>query len=76
NCSYIAVLIEADGGLPGKDLDARVAYSILALLILNEEKQQYDTMIIKGRNDDTRLYPYSGYWLFMSDNGTLAAISA
>ncbi|HOJ96672.1 MAG TPA: PKD domain-containing protein, partial [Methanospirillum sp.] len=42
----------------------------------NEEKQQYDTMIIKGRNDDTRLYPYSGYWLFMSDNGTLAAISA
>ena len=42
----------------------------------NEEKQQYDSMIIKGRNDDARLYPYSGYWLFMSDNGTLAAISA
>ncbi len=42
----------------------------------NEEKQQYDQMIIKGRNDDARLYPYSGYWLFMSDNGTLAAISA
>ncbi|KAF5090824.1 PKD domain-containing protein [Methanospirillum sp. J.3.6.1-F.2.7.3] len=42
----------------------------------NEEKQQYDAMIIKGRNDDARLYPYSGYWLFMSDNGTLAAISA
>lgn len=42
----------------------------------NEEKQQYDEMIIKGRNDDSRLYPHSGYWLFMSDNGTLAAISA
>ena len=42
----------------------------------NEEKQQYDEMIIKGRNDDSRLYPHNGYWLFMSDNGTLAAISA
>ena len=42
----------------------------------NEEKQQYDDMIIKGRNDEVLLYPFSGYWLFMSDNGTLAAISA
>ncbi|WP_214036803.1 PKD domain-containing protein [Methanospirillum sp.] len=42
----------------------------------NEEKQQYDEMIIKGRNDDSRLYPHTGYWLFMSDSGTLAAISA
>ncbi len=47
NCSNIAVLIEADGGLPGKDLDARVAYSILALLILNEEKQQFRLHINK-----------------------------
>lgn len=42
----------------------------------NEQKQQYDEMIIKGRNDDTRLSPYNGYWLFMSDSGTLAGISA
>ena len=42
----------------------------------SEEKQQYDEMIIKGRNDDAKLYPFSGYWLFMSDSGTLAAISA
>ena len=42
----------------------------------NEGIQQYDEMIIKGKNDDLLLYPYSGYWIFMSDNGTLAAVSA
>jgi len=42
----------------------------------SREFQKYDDMIIKGRNDDTKLKPYNGYWLFMSDNGVLAAISA
>jgi beta propeller repeat protein len=38
--------------------------------------QKYNEMVIKGRNDDTKLYPYNGYWLFMSEDGVLAAISA
>ncbi|HWQ63398.1 MAG TPA: PKD domain-containing protein [Methanospirillum sp.] len=38
--------------------------------------QKYNEMIIKGRNDDTKLNPYNGYWLFMSEDGVLAAISA
>ncbi|HWQ67792.1 MAG TPA: PKD domain-containing protein [Methanospirillum sp.] len=42
----------------------------------DQELQRYNEMIIKGRNDDTRLVPYSGYWLFMTDDGVLAAISA
>jgi len=42
----------------------------------SREQQKYNEMIIKGRNDDTKLYPYNGYWLFMSENGVLAAISA
>ncbi len=42
----------------------------------NEEKQQYDQMIIKGRDDTTLLYPYNGYWVFMSEDGTIAAVSA
>jgi PKD repeat protein len=42
----------------------------------SREQQKYNEMIIKGRNDDAKLYPYNGYWLFMSDNGVLAAISA
>ncbi len=39
-------------------------------------QQKYNEMIIKGRNEDTKLMPYNGYWLFMSDDGVLAAISA
>ena len=42
----------------------------------NREYQKYDEMIIKGHNDDTKLNPYNGYWLFMSGDGVLAAISA
>ncbi|MFH0967584.1 MAG: PKD domain-containing protein [Methanobacteriota archaeon] len=42
----------------------------------NRELQKYNEMIIKGRNDDTKMNPYNGYWLFMSDDGVLAAISA
>jgi len=42
----------------------------------SRESQKYNDMIIKGRNDDSRLNPYNGYWLFMSDDGVLAAISA
>ena len=38
--------------------------------------QKYNEMIIKGRNEDTKLNPYNGYWLFMADDGVLAAISA
>ena len=42
----------------------------------SREFQKYNEMIIKGRNDDSKLNPYNGYWLFMSDDGVLAAISA
>jgi beta propeller repeat protein len=42
----------------------------------NHAQQKYGDMIIKGRNDDTKLNPYNGYWLFMSEDGVLAAISA
>jgi PKD repeat protein len=35
--------------------------------------QRYNPMIIKGSNDDTRLNPYNGYWLYMSADGTLTA---
>jgi beta propeller repeat protein len=42
----------------------------------NSAQQKYNEMIIKGRNEDTKLMPYNGYWLFMSDDGVLAAISA
>jgi PKD repeat protein len=42
----------------------------------DRELQKYNEMIIKGRNDDTRLNPNNGYWLFMSGDGVLAAISA
>ena len=42
----------------------------------SRELQKYNEMIIKGRNDDTKMNPYNGYWLFMSDDGVIAAISA
>jgi hypothetical protein len=41
--------------------------------------QTYDTAILNGGrepfNDDRMPYPYSGYWLFMRENGTIAAIT-
>ncbi len=37
--------------------------------------QKYDQMIIKGYNDDNLMYPYNGYWVFMSEKGILAGIS-
>ncbi|PWR70621.1 hypothetical protein DK846_14620 [Methanospirillum lacunae] len=38
--------------------------------------QRYNTMIIKGSNDNTMLGPYNGYWLYMSADGILAANAA
>jgi len=38
--------------------------------------QRYNTMIIKGNNDNTMLGPYNGYWLYMSADGILAANAA
>jgi PKD repeat protein len=34
--------------------------------------QQYQKAIIKGQNDQTPLVPYAGYWIYMSDPGTLS----
>lgn len=42
----------------------------------NNQNQQYDDMIIKGKNDERMLYPGSGYWLFMNADGVLAGSSA
>lgn len=41
----------------------------------NSELQKYDLMILKGENDYAELYPYHGYWLFMSDGGVLTGIT-
>ncbi|MDD1724476.1 MAG: hypothetical protein LUQ07_05040, partial [Methanospirillum sp.] len=42
----------------------------------NAPSQQYDQMIIKGSNDATLMYPFRGYWLYMTADGTLAANAA
>ena len=42
----------------------------------NAPAQQYDPMIIKGSNDATLMYPYRGYWLYMTADGVLAANAA
>jgi PKD repeat protein len=42
----------------------------------NREFQKYDQMIIKGQNDDTKLSPYNGYWLYMADNAVITGVSA
>ena len=42
----------------------------------NAAAQQYDPMIIKGNNDSTLMYPYRGYWLYMTADGILAANAA
>ncbi len=52
-----------------------VQNSWLNCLGFNRDLQRYDTMIIKGENDDTALCPYNGYWLYMSDDGIIAGIS-
>ncbi|WP_304019311.1 PKD domain-containing protein [Methanospirillum hungatei] len=42
----------------------------------NAAAQQYDPMIIKGSNDATLMYPFRGYWLYMTADGVLAANAA
>jgi len=42
----------------------------------NAQAQQYDPMIIKGSNDATLMYPFRGYWLYMTADGVLAANAA
>ena len=42
----------------------------------NAQIQQYDQMIIKGSNDGTLMYPFRGYWLYMTADGVLAANAA
>jgi len=42
----------------------------------NAPAQQYDPMIIKGSNDGTLMYPFRGYWLYMTADGILAANAA
>ncbi len=42
----------------------------------NAQLQQYDPMIIKGSNDVTLMYPFRGYWLYMTADGILAANAA
>ncbi|HOL41273.1 MAG TPA: PKD domain-containing protein [Methanospirillum sp.] len=42
----------------------------------NAQTQQYDPMIIKGSNDATLMYPFRGYWLYMTADGILAANAA
>jgi len=42
----------------------------------NAQIQQYDPMIIKGSNDGNLMYPFRGYWLYMTADGVLAANAA
>ena len=42
----------------------------------NAPAQQYDPMINKGSNDATLMYPFRGYWLYMTADGILAANAA
>ena len=38
----------------------------------NRELQRYNEMIFKGVNDNTRVQPYGGYWVYMSAEGVLS----
>ncbi|HWQ67791.1 MAG TPA: PKD domain-containing protein [Methanospirillum sp.] len=59
-----------------KPLEARVTFDSVKTNWVNcagfnAAAQKYNAMIIKGSNDDTKLNPYLGYWLYMSAGGTL-----
>ncbi len=38
--------------------------------------QRYDTMIMKGVDDERRVQPYAGYWVYMSKPGILSGIES
>lgn len=38
----------------------------------NPELQRYDEMIFKGINENTSIYPYRGYWVYLSAEGVLS----
>lgn len=40
----------------------------------NPALQRYDSMIFKGVNDDARIQPYGGYWVYMSGPGILNGV--
>ncbi|NLV28455.1 MAG: PKD domain-containing protein [Methanomicrobiales archaeon] len=42
----------------------------------NAAAQAYDPMIIRGSNDSNLMYPFRGYWLYMTADGILAANAA
>jgi hypothetical protein len=42
----------------------------------NATEQSYDASIIYGMNDNTTMNPGKGYWVWMTANDTLAALSA
>jgi len=42
----------------------------------NGDQQRYNEMIIKGKNDNTLMEPYMGYWLYVNAEGILAANTA
>lgn len=40
----------------------------------NSVQQRYESMIVKGVNDETAVYPFQGYWVYMSKPGILSEI--